>query len=219
MPKHRMPSLWSAALFVGAFATAAVFWSACGKEKAEVGAAVSKQAPPPQMTTQTPSNQIQPPPPGAGHGETGMSWKAPEGWKEETPSSGMRKAQFSVPGDGGAAELVVFYFGPGQGGDAMANATRWASQLTKPDGSPATDTMKTEHASFGGMPTLLTEAEGTYQNTMGGSGEKHPGYKLLGAIVEGPDANWFFKMTGPAETVEANRDAFQAFLSSLRPGS
>jgi hypothetical protein len=47
------------------------------------------------------------------------------------------------------------------------------------------------------------------------SGEQ-PGYMLLGAVAEGPDANWFFKLTGPEITVEAQRAAFDGMIQSLR---
>ena len=39
---------------------------------------------------------------------------------------------------------------------------------------------------------------------------------LKGAIVEGPDANWFFKFTGPDETVKANTEQFRALLDSIQ---
>ena len=41
---------------------------------------------------------------------------------------------------------------------------------------------------------------------------------LLGAIAEGPDANWFFKVTGPEVTVKANQGAFEKMLQSLHIG-
>lgn len=170
--------------------------------------------------TATPAGgqQVPPPPANSGQGATGMQWTVPTGWTEQAPSSSMRKAQFQVPGSAGAAELVVFYFGPNQGGDAISNAKRWAGQFQKPDGTSALDAMTTSEAEFNGMKTLLTEVEGVYRNTMVGE-ESFPDYKLLGAIVEGPDANWFFKLTGPKATIEANREAFLGFLGSLRPGS
>ncbi|HEX6739030.1 MAG TPA: hypothetical protein VF310_12195, partial [Vicinamibacteria bacterium] len=59
---------------------------------------------------------------------------------------------------------------------------------------------------------------GTYTpSPMGGpaTGPKS-GYMLLGAIVEGPDANWFFKMTGPAATVRAERTAFEKMIAGIR---
>jgi hypothetical protein len=44
-----------------------------------------------------------------------------------------------------------------------------------------------------------------------------PGYMLLGAIASGPDAPWFFKFTGPAETVRSQREAFLDMMESIRP--
>ena len=44
-----------------------------------------------------------------------------------------------------------------------------------------------------------------------------PGYRLLGAIVEGPQGSIFFKFTGPAKTVAANQAAFDKMLASLAP--
>jgi hypothetical protein len=43
-----------------------------------------------------------------------------------------------------------------------------------------------------------------------------PGYALLGAIVEGPDANWFFKLTGPQATVSSQREAFLGLIRSVK---
>jgi hypothetical protein len=69
------------------------------------------------------------------------------------------------------------------------------------------------------MNVLQVEVTGIY--TGGGmamgmppAAEK-PGYMLLGAIAEGPDANWFFKFTGPEATVRANRAAWERMLNSL----
>jgi hypothetical protein len=131
----------------------------------------------------------------------------------------MRRAQYRVPGAAGDAELAVFYFGPGQGGDAMSNARRWAGQFKRPDGSPALDTMKTSRLDGGPREILLVEVAGTYDGGMTMTAEPatpKPGYALLGAIVEGPDANWFFKLTGPEATLTSQRDAFLSLLQSLK---
>ena len=53
---------------------------------------------------------------------------------------------------------------------------------------------------------------------MGRRQEPKPGQMLLGAIAEGPDANWFFKLTGPEATLEAQREAFEGMILSLRRG-
>jgi hypothetical protein len=45
------------------------------------------------------------------------------------------------------------------------------------------------------------------------------GYRLLGAVAPGPDANWYFKFTGPDATVNAQRDAFTSMVKSLKHGA
>ena len=65
------------------------------------------------------------------------------------------------------------------------------------------------------------EVRGTYTPSpmaMGGGPEPQPrpDFMLLGAIVPGPDANWFFKCTGPAKTMESNRARFDTLLASVR---
>src|SRR5262245_19199876 len=134
----------------------------------------------------------------------------------------MRKAQYLVPGPGGDGECAVFYFGPGQGGDPMANAQRWAGQFKHPDGTPAADGLKTTNLQIGNIAVLLVEVTGTYSGglTMGlEPPQEKPGYMLLGATAEGPDANRFFKLTGPESTVRAQRDAFSQMVRSLEKGA
>jgi hypothetical protein len=62
------------------------------------------------------------------------------------------------------------------------------------------------------------DAPGAYSG-MGGpmmaSPKTVPGYRLLGAIVEGPGGNVFVKFAGPAKTVAANRQKFDALLASF----
>jgi hypothetical protein len=162
------------------------------------------------------------PPAGAGSGETGLAWQTPAGWLSEQPNSAMRKAQYRVPGDGGDAECVVFYFGPGQGGDPMSNAIRWADQFIQPDGSQSRDVLITEEIEVNGIPVLLSEVTGTYGGGMsmaGGPMQTLEDHMLLGAVIQGPDANWFFKFTGPEATVDANRGAFRGMIDSLAQGS
>lgn len=133
----------------------------------------------------------------------------------------MRKAQYKIPGadgDPGDAQCVVYYFGPGQGGSAKNNADRWIAQFTQPDGTPSKDRARILFQSFGTAQAMLVEVKGTYnpQSMDGSPGTAAlPGSMLIGAIVPGPDAPWFFKMTGPERTVEKNRGAFQELLKSV----
>lgn len=164
---------------------------------------------------------IAPVPTGSGSGAAALTWTAPETWTAETPSSSMRRAQYRVPGEAGDAECVVFYFGPGEGGDAMANALRWADQFTQPDGRSSRELLQTSEIDVNGISVLLSEVTGIYSGGMAMMGQPAqvlPDHMLLGAVASGPDANWFFKLTGPQATVEANREAFDALIGSLASG-
>ncbi len=192
---------------------------------AEPGGALPPGHPPvgeggmPQGMPPQGSPQLVPPKEGSGTGETGLSWTAPQGWQVEAPSSQMRRAQYRLPGAGGDGECAVFYFGPNEGGDPVGNVQRWAAQFPKADGSPSD--AKTSEIKVGTMPVTLVEIDGTYAGGMGGMTQSTPkeNYKLLGAVAQGPDANWFFKCTGPKATMEAQRGAFDQLVKSLKPGA
>jgi len=147
-----------------------------------------------------------------------LTWAVPKGWVTETPSSGMRKAQYAIPaaaGDAEGGQCAVFYFGPGQGGDIQSNVDRWATQFTGAGGHPTPAITETMVA---GRKVLKVTMEGTYNAStmMGGDAVPKPGTLLLGAIVEGPDSNWFFKCTGPSKTMQAHRKEFDALVESAR---
>lgn len=174
----------------------------------------------PPLGGQGPSPHIPAPPPGTGPSGQGLIWTTPPGWTAETPASAMRRAQYRIPGSAGPGECAVFYFGPGEGGDAQSNAARWAGQFRRPDGKPIGDGFKTREIKVGDIPVLMVEVTGTYVGGMGGtpSGPERPNQMLLGAIAKGPDANWFFRATGPKATMEAQRSAFEGMIRSLKRG-
>jgi len=177
---------------------------------------------PPVDAAGTPPPGLPPVPEGAGTGDAALAWTAPPTWIAEKPSSSMRRAQYKVPGKAGDGECVVFYFGPGQGGDPMSNAQRWAEQFTLADGGPAQSAMKTSEIVVGGLKVFIVEVAGTYKGGMtmtAAPAEPKPGYRLLGAVAPGPDANWYFKFTGPDATVDAQRVAFMSMVSSLKHGA
>jgi hypothetical protein len=176
-------------------------------------------APPPEPIVI--QGSVEPPPPGSGSGGAALSWTTPPGWLAEAPSNSMRKAQYRVTGDAGDAECIVFYFGPGQGGSALSNAQRWAEQFTLADGRPGKQGMQIENRTVGDIEVLVVAVSGTRQGgfRMQSTPEPpKPNQMLLGAVAKGSDANWFFKLTGPAATVAAQRSAFDALVASLKRG-
>jgi hypothetical protein len=156
-----------------------------------------------------------------GGGARALHWTLPAGWTEVPPASSMRVAQYRVAGPAGDGECVVYYFGPGQGGDPKANAVRWAQQFEQPDGRPSVDVMKLTRIEETRVPIDVVEVTGTYDGGMTMTdqpAERRPDYMLLGAIAQGPDAPWFFKFTGPEATVRGGRDDFLGLLRSIHVG-
>jgi hypothetical protein len=150
----------------------------------------------------------------------GIRWTAPATWKAEAARP-MRAATYTIPlaaGDQGTAECVVNYFGPGQGGGVDANIDRWRGQVLGADGKPAA-TAKIDKRSGRGVPITVIDTAGTYTGMggpmMGGS-KPAAGYRLIGAIVEGPDGSVFFKLTGPAKTIAAQQKNFEQLLASIQ---
>jgi hypothetical protein len=131
----------------------------------------------------------------------------------------MRLATYMVaPG----AECGVYYFGSGQGGSVDANLDRWIGQFLQADGKPSKAAAKVAKRTIHGWQATTVDVSGAYTG-MGGptapAGPAMPGYRMLGAIVEGPQGSIFFKFTGPAKTIDANQAAFDKMLGSLAPTS
>jgi len=144
----------------------------------------------------------------------GATVDRPEGWVFGQPSSSMRLAEAEIPGPGGPALLTVFFFGAGGGGEVDANLQRWAGQVEPDDGSaPVRGGFTVD-----GFTVSTIEVEGTLLPSGMGTGpaEPVPGSKLLGAVIEGPGGPWFFKITGPEETVSAAAGSFDEMLRSIR---
>lgn len=143
----------------------------------------------------------------------------PTGWIEQTPTSSMRKAQFSLPkaeGDSEDAELVAFYFGQGQGGSVEANIDRWIGQISQPDGSSSKEKAKTSSREVAGKKVTLVDVSGTYSNTMMGNTPPRPGYRMLAAVIETEEGPWFFKLVGPEKTVSKWSGSFDQFINGLK---
>jgi hypothetical protein len=148
--------------------------------------------------------------------DIGVSWKAPADFEPVAPTSNMRKAGYRIKpvvGDTEPADLGVFYFGPGQGGSIEENVKRWLKQFEDAEGKE-----KRSERTVNGLRHHMIDAEGTYKSGM--PGEKTTAKKkwaLIGAIVESPNGNHFFKLVGPKDTVEDARQPFMEMLDSIKP--
>jgi hypothetical protein len=149
----------------------------------------------------------------------GLRWTAPSGWSSEGARP-MRAATYRIapaPGDSAGAECGVYFFGNGQGGSVDANIERWKEQFQRPDGkvSPA----KVSARKTGRLAITTIDTAGAYSGLAGPAAPAHgsvPGYRLLGAIVEGPGGNVFVKFTGPSKTIAVNQQKFEQLLTSFQ---
>jgi hypothetical protein len=185
-------------------------WNASTRKAAQTQAAATQEAPAmppadggePAPTTEAP--------------DPGVTWDRPASWSDQGPRM-MRLATYTVPAARGAggAECAVYYFGPGQGGTVAANMERWIGEFETPA------TPERSSGPVAGVPVSRVRVKGTYRAHAGGmSGQSDAPaaahQELLGAIVEAPGGSVFFKLTGPAPTVDAAYGDFDKMVRSLR---
>jgi hypothetical protein len=150
----------------------------------------------------------------------GYKTTVPAGWVSSTPSSSMRLAEYKVAGAAGSVpvEVVVYFFGPGQGGSPEANLERWKSQFTNPTGGAVAEVVA--HETVRGIPYTYAEYRGTYARGvgMGSSADAaRPDHILMAVVAETPKGTLFFQCFGPSAAMAKQRAAFLAFARGLTP--
>jgi hypothetical protein len=155
-----------------------------------------------------------------------LLWDAPGSWTRlDVPPGRAERAAYTLDrlgGDKGPAEVHAFFFGTGAGGDPAKIFKDWLGQFDGDAGAGAAR----ERFSTHGLEVETVEVEGTYKIDLTPQRRGHTtapvqmvkkDYRLYGAVVKTPDrGNWFFKLTGPDEAVEAARSAFHTMLESAR---
>ena len=128
----------------------------------------------------------------------------------------MRAANYTVPGRDGneAAHIVVFYFGPDQGGSIDANIDRWQSQF-EPDENMDLVEPQISRFEANGMPVTLVELAGSWMKM--GMTWYTADQLFIMAIVESPSGNVFIRFAGQTATVEDARPQFVKMVRSLHP--
>jgi hypothetical protein len=149
----------------------------------------------------------------------GLSSRTPAEWKEETPSTNLRLAQFSLPkakDDKADAELVIF---KGFGGTAKENVDRWKKQFLPPKDKKIDDVAKVEELKIGDSKATYLDIEGTYlfkARPMDTKVEERPEYRMLAIQFEGPKEVYHIKLTGPAKTVEQYKKGFDEWVKGFK---
>lgn len=145
-----------------------------------------------------------------------LTLEVPSTWKSLRPTSAMRQAELEIPaaeGDSKPGNLSVFVF-PGGAGTVDANVQRWQAQFKDAAGqTPKVESAKVKGAN---VDVRRVEVAGTYVEPPFAGGGTFPGYRLLGAIVEAPQAAYFFKLVGPDQTIQQAEAGFDAMIATIR---
>jgi len=130
----------------------------------------------------------------------------------------MRLAEYTMPAPDGSvgAEVIVYFFGKGQGGAVEPNLARWRAQFSTSDGSKVPETITRD--SSGTFPVTIAEYTGTYARGIGAgdASQAKPGQTLVAAIVETPRGTMFVQLFGASARVAAERAALVKFVTGLK---
>lgn len=142
----------------------------------------------------------------------------PTSWVSRPASSSMRLAEFVIPAadSSAGAEVVIYFFGKGQGGTVGANLARWKAQFSMPDGSAVYESVARD--STGSFPITIAEYRGTYARGIGAGDANNakPGQALIAGVAETPRGTLFIQLFGPIDRVGAAKPAFVRFVKGLR---
>ncbi|HEY0550332.1 MAG TPA: hypothetical protein VGF13_12085 [Verrucomicrobiae bacterium] len=134
-----------------------------------------------------------------------LSWKLPEGWRESPPGR-MSVATFSIASGAQEAQVTVTPL-PMLGGRDAVVVNMWREQVGLKPLEPDEVTKQLQDVVVGPDNGKLFEVAGK-------NGEAP--MRIVTAMVHRPDASWFYKLSGDAALVEAQKPAFIEFLKSVR---
>lgn len=146
-----------------------------------------------------------------------LKMTAPAKWKQKQPRVRIIAYEFATPAakkdkqDGRCTIMAA-------GGSIDANIKRWYGQFTQPDGGDTEERAKLKKEKIAGHTVHLVDIGGTYKDQRGpfAPAVMREDYRMLGAIIEAEDANYFVKLYGPKRTIDAQDKAFQEMIKSLR---
>lgn len=220
-----MKTRWTYCLFVAA----ALVGAGCNKTEDTSQQTPLPPAPPPAtqapVSPVTPSAQTTalPPghpdissmgagslPPGSASDAPNPQWSVPADWQQGNPSS-MRRATFLVKGaDGQTAEIAVSVF-PGDVGGLMANINRWRGQIGLGPVAPDEIAGITSDLDVNGTKSTVVD----FKADTAPPGKTQPP-RMIVVTVPNAGNSWFFKMTGDAPLVGAQKDSFLQFVKSVK---
>jgi hypothetical protein len=194
-----------------AIAAASLLLTGCGREEAASYRIPKEKDPEPPVAAAPDAGTPADAAPGAPMADTAVPtadtalvWQAPAPWTPKAASA-MRKGSYTVPGDGGDADLSITAF-PGDVGGELANVNRWRGQVGLSNLRPEDLEGSVSRVEANGLRFTIVEL----------APADPAGKAMMGAIVPFAGTTWFFKLMGPGASVRSAKAAFLGFLHSVR---
>jgi hypothetical protein len=169
----------------------------CGREEIRVYTAPKDKPAPSQPMTVRPRPIARPQ----------LEWKLPAGWRE-LGAGQMSVATFSITGpDGKAAQVAVTPLPLMAGRESMV-VNMMRSQVGLEELSEEETQKQFEPVEIGGEPGRLFELTGKSEDALP--------MRIITAMAHRGDTSWFYKLSGDAVMVEAQKPVFVEFLKSVR---
>jgi hypothetical protein len=135
-------------------------------------------------------------------------WQVPAGWKE-IDGGQFLVAKFIISGADSSQAAVNVSMSAGDGGGVLGNVNRWRGQLGLNQQSQAEVDKLVTPVDIEGGKAMLVDMSGTDMKSATKT-------RLIGAIVPKGHQTWFYKLMGPAQLVEQQKDAFTKFVQMVK---
>lgn len=150
-----------------------------------------------------------------------IEFTEPLGWPVSDPSGGDDKLlhafKFTDPKNKKNKAVLLVSFMPSRAGKTDALLKSWiGNYILKGGGKPDFNEVsrKTE---INGLPVTIVELRGALKAPK--SGELTIGQKLIAVAIRHPKGPFFIRCQGPADLIDAQREAIMKFIESVRPAT
>lgn len=155
---------------------------------------------------------------------TALQWTVPPSWSvERLAERGKYRAKYQIPQSGNdkhPANLLVSR-PPSSAAGTQPQLDELTAAFERHTDGPRTDAFEVK-----GLSVKMLEIAGTYRFPVGpamGKTKRHAahvmkeGWRALAASVDAKDrGQWFFRLVGPDETVQAAKSSFRSMIKSLK---
>ena len=147
---------------------------------------------------------------------------APAGWLNEEPDNRLRSFQFKLASSSEDKSAGEVYVMPNSNPDSKKYFTRWQRDFVLPDGKTYDDISKASEIDLGGGTTAhLLDVTGTWRYKARpfdprSKTEERADYRVVWAVVVGPDETSHLRMSGPKAVIDKQYDAFVNWLKALQ---